>query len=124
MVQDLITNVAEPHIAIVSHGNFLQKVLTRHGWKGGHPRNAQAADATLPYTEKGFGTMYDVFIEFPGYPGGDTTAKFYWLCIFFFMVFSCCGVCACRRYLSHQTDECNDADSISPTAASEEGTFL
>eukprot|EP00928_Gymnodinium_smaydae_P017136 TRINITY_DN16543_c0_g1_i1.p1 TRINITY_DN16543_c0_g1~~TRINITY_DN16543_c0_g1_i1.p1 ORF type:complete len:314 (-),score=32.80 TRINITY_DN16543_c0_g1_i1:226-1110(-) len=98
-VQSVLAQAARPHIAVVSHGNFLGQLLAQHGFDHGHPKNAETFSATLPYSTSGFGYFTDVEVVFGGFSGGDAKARVYWLLTCAGALLLCVALClsACGR---------------------------
>jgi len=69
-----------PRIVVVSHGNFLGSLLPSHGWKNGHPLNAEVIQASLPMLGDSFGDFRYVRVLCSGV-GSDVATKQTWYAI-------------------------------------------
>lgn len=96
-----------PSIVVVSHGNFLGSLLPRHGWKEGHPENAEVIQTVLPMEGDLFGDFHFVKVICGGV-GSDVATKHIWYAIAAGVVFLCvCAVASqkCRRSEAKQERE-------------------
>eukprot|EP00928_Gymnodinium_smaydae_P059078 TRINITY_DN42315_c0_g1_i1.p1 TRINITY_DN42315_c0_g1~~TRINITY_DN42315_c0_g1_i1.p1 ORF type:complete len:268 (-),score=28.29 TRINITY_DN42315_c0_g1_i1:15-743(-) len=88
-VQNLLAQGTRPHVAVVSHGNFLAMLLAQHGFSHGHPHNVETFSAVLPFTRSGFGSMTDVEVAFSGFTGADSYAKVIWFLLSVVAILAC-----------------------------------
>eukprot|EP00929_Paragymnodinium_shiwhaense_P118698 TRINITY_DN90616_c0_g1_i1.p1 TRINITY_DN90616_c0_g1~~TRINITY_DN90616_c0_g1_i1.p1 ORF type:complete len:344 (+),score=37.91 TRINITY_DN90616_c0_g1_i1:130-1032(+) len=92
---------------VVSHGNFMKKLLRRHGFDEGHPHNAEVILAELPITTDstgaatGLGAMKVTGIVCRGahFP---TAPKLLWSLVALLTICMCCCCCAAAKFNSRK----------------------